>query len=160
MEEALATAANLVYIGTIKNASELKDKLSDTVPGDRQFQDAFKTAKVSNQRLARYYLRSLEMRAKGEREPWFVPQEDHVIINLEHVLPRKPGGNWPSFKAEEASAYVSRLGNLVLLRASNNTGLGNNTFPAKRPTYAASPYILTNMIAKGNWSGISCPSPA
>lgn len=147
VEEALANAANQVYAGTIKNTSQLKDRLSEIVPGDKPFEDAFKVARVSNQRLARYYLRSLEMQAKGEIEPYFVPQADPVIITLEHVLPRKPGGNWPGFKAEEAGAYASRLGNMVLLRASSNHNLGNNPFPVKQPTYQASPYILTNMLA-------------
>jgi hypothetical protein len=153
VEEALAGAAHLVHAGTIKNTSQLKAKLSDIVPGDTIFYDTFKVAKVSNQRLARYYLRSLEMQAEGEREPWFVPQDDHVVITLEHVLPRKPGGNWPDFKAEQATAYVSRLGNLVLLQASTNRNLGNFSFSRKKPTYSASPYILTNMVGQvADWT--------
>jgi hypothetical protein len=147
VEEALANAANQVYDGIINNTSQLKDRLSEVVPRDKQFQDAFKVARVSNQRLARYYLRSLEMHAKGEGEPYFVPQDDPVIITLEHVLPRKPEGHWPGFKAEEVSANVPRLGNMVLLRASSTQNLGNNPFFLKQAAYAASPYILTNMLA-------------
>ena len=94
------------------------------------------------------------MQAKGEREPWFVPQEDAVIVNLEHVLPRKPGQNWDSsFKPEDVAAYAPRLGNLILLRASSNTRLGNAPFPAKASAYASSPYILTSMVAKvADWT--------
>src|SRR6266487_2965016 len=152
VEEALADAAHLVYSRTINKASDLKVNLSGIVPGDAQFKDAFEITKVSNQKFARYYLRSLEMQAKGEREPLFVPQDDSVIVNLEHVLPRKPGTNWPSFTAEHAATYA-RLGNQVLLRASSNARIGNSPFAAKVPTLAASPYILTNMVAKvADWT--------
>jgi Protein of unknown function (DUF1524) len=104
-------------------------------------------AKVSNQRLARYYLRSLEMTAKGEREPWFVPQEDAMIITLEHVLPRKPGSGWPQFTEDEAKNFLTRLGNQVLLRASTNSRIGNESFIAKKEILAQSPYALTSMVA-------------
>ena len=54
-------------------------------------------------------LRSLEMAAKEEPEPWFLPTNDKTIINLEHVLPKKPEGNWPSFTLDEVDLYVNRL---------------------------------------------------
>jgi hypothetical protein len=93
------------------------------------------------------------MAAKGESEPWFVPQEDRTIITLEHVLPRKPGANWPQFSEDEAKNNATRLGNLVLLRASNNSQLGSNGFSAKKPIYAQSPYVLTSMLGSvGEWT--------
>ena len=69
------------------------------------------------QRLARYYLRSLEMTAKSEPEPWFIPQDDPTIISLEHVLPRKPDGEpgWNHFTEEDARLHATRIGNLALL---------------------------------------------
>ncbi len=68
-------------------------------------------------------------------------------------MPRKPGQDWRHFKAEAVAAYVSRLGNLVLLRASSNTRLGNAAFSTKRPVYSASPYVLTRMVASAtDWT--------
>jgi hypothetical protein len=147
VEQPLANAAHQVHDGEIADTPQLKKALSDTMPADKQFRDAFKVAKVSNQRLARYYLRSLEMQAKGEREPWFVPQDDRIIITLEHILPRKPEGNWPRFSEDEVGNYATRLGNLVLLRASNNSDLKSSAFSVKKQVYGASPYLLTNMLA-------------
>ena len=46
-------------------ATDLAQALADVTPGDERFQSAFKTARVSNSRLARYYLRSLELAAQG-----------------------------------------------------------------------------------------------
>jgi Protein of unknown function DUF262 len=93
VEVPLADAAKSVFEGTIETAKSLKGELASLTPTDGDFRAAFETAKVSNAKLARYYLRSLEMTAKNEAEPWFVPQDDRQVINLEHVLPKKPEAN-------------------------------------------------------------------
>lgn len=148
VEIPLAEAAHLTFDGSIDNASKLRAKLDSITPGDRDFRESFEDAKVSNARFARYYLRSLEMGGKGESEPWFIPTEDRSIINLEHVLPKKPDASWAHFTDEDVKSYVNRLGNLALMRASNNTQLGNDSFAVKREVFAASPYSLTNQIAE------------
>lgn len=61
-------------------------------------------------------LRALEQKVKGEAEPEFVPTDDENFINLEHVLPENPEGNWPGFDSSTAEAFYKRLGNLVLLQ--------------------------------------------
>lgn len=146
VELPLAEAAKLVFDGDIDTATALRAKLSAITPGDKEFHDACEVAKVSNARLARYYLRSLEMTAKGEAEPWFVLHEDRQIINLEHVLPKKPQDNWPQIDDEEIRRLTTRLGNLALLRVTDNSDLKSYGFAEKKPIYAASPYLLTNMI--------------
>ncbi len=153
VELPLAEAAKLVFDGEIDDAAKLRAKLASIMPGDQGFQEAFETAKVSNARLARYYLRSLEMTAKGEAEPWFVLHEDRQIINLEHVLPKKPQENWPEFSEDDVARLTTRAGNLALLRVSDNSDLKSLGFDAKKPIYADSPYLLTNMIAESDgWS--------
>ena len=71
--------------------------------------------------LAREYVQKIVMAARNEPEPWFIPTQDRSVINLEHILPKKPEGNWPQFTDDEAAMYVNRLGNQALLRASNNS---------------------------------------
>ena len=117
-------------------------------PSDLQFREAFETARVSNSRLARYYLRSLEMAAKEEPEPWFVPVDDKSVINLEHVLPRKPEANWPSLDEEAVRSHTNRLGNLALMKANDNSEAKSSAFADKRSIYGESPYVLTNQIAE------------
>lgn len=153
VELPLAEAAKLVFDGDIDSVAALRTKLSAITPGDKEFRDECEVAKVSNARLARYYLRSLEMTAKGEAEPWFVLHEDRQIINLEHVLPKKPQDNWPDFDDEEIRRLTTRLGNLALLRVTDNSDLKSYGFAEKKPIYAASPYLLTSMIAEvDDWS--------
>jgi hypothetical protein len=79
--------------------------------------------------------------------------DDRSVINLEHVLPKKPEGNWPQFNADEVQLYSTRLGNLALLRASENSDLHSASFQDKKLILAASPYLLTSQIAEAeDWT--------
>ena len=48
-----------VGTGKITKARELREAMSNYVPSDAQFEEAFSTARVSRAHLARYYLRAL-----------------------------------------------------------------------------------------------------
>jgi hypothetical protein len=148
VELPLAEASKAVFDGDIATAADLRARLAGITPGDQEFREAFATARVSNARLARYYLRSMEMSAKGEPEPWFVLHEDREIINLEHVLPRKPEDNWPDFNEEDVRRLATRLGNQALMRHGDNSEARSAAFSLKKPLYAASPYLLTKMLAE------------
>lgn len=148
VETPLSLAARAVFDGEVTTTDELKDHLKGLTPRDGQFQEAFERARVSSAKLGRYYLRSLEMAAKTEPEPWFIPQEDRLIINLEHVLPQVPEDNWPHITDEDVAQYAKRLGNLVLMRASDNSHLKSAGFDEKRLIYARSPYLLTSQVAE------------
>jgi hypothetical protein len=156
VELPLASAANDVFAGKCTTHDALKKHLADITPNDTEFVAEFESARVSKSQLARYYLRSLEMAAKNEAEPWVIPIDDRAIINLEHVLPKKPNGNWPQFSDDEASLYVNRLGNQALLRASDNSNLQSIGFDDKKKIYAASPYLLTSQIAElADWTPLT-----
>ena len=147
VEIPLANAAHSIWQGNISSAVELKASLSQITPSDEEFRVAFERARVSNPRLARYYLRSLETAARNEAEPWFIPTDDGTVINLEHVLPRRPGKGWPQFSDEEVRLYSTKLGNLTLMRASDNSTAKSTGFEEKMNLYAQSPYLLTSGIA-------------
>lgn len=147
IEESLALAANKVYTGDILTAKDLKQQISSIIPNDSQFQQAFETTIVSKGQLARYYLRSLERVAKKSPNPWFMLNEDKQVINLEHVLPEKPGDNWPQFTKEEIITYWKRLGNMVLMLLKDNSNLKSSKFPDKATVYKDSPYVLTSQVA-------------
>ncbi len=90
VEEGLANAAHNMFAGELTTVSELKADLKPLTPSDGRFTAAFESATVSNQKLARYYLRSMELSAADDPEPWHIPNDDRSSINLEHVLPEKP----------------------------------------------------------------------
>lgn len=147
IERPLAKAAHEIYQSKITTEAKLRAELDGITPADREFREAFKIARVSNARFARYYLRSLELTAKDEAEPWYMPMDDPEFINLDHVLPQKPMGNWPTFTAEEVRLYANRLGNLALMRTSSNSRSRSDAFADKKAAYEG-PYVLTSQIAE------------
>ncbi len=147
VEEALAGAAHDVFKGAVVGVSQLKAGLRGISPSDGVFRSAFENTTVSNRKLARYYLRSLEMASKDERDPWHIPNDDQNVINLEHVLPDKPMGNWTNFSDDDVKLYRNRIGNLCLLRARDNSEIRSNAFGEKLAVYKGSPYNITAQIA-------------
>ena len=148
VETRIAAAAHSVFGGKITSANDLKISLFEVTPSDEEFKLDFETCRVPIGKLARYYLRSLEMAAKGESDPWFIPNNDRAVINLEHILPKKPMSNWPQFNDEEVHVWLHRLGNQALMKATDNSSLASETFEKKKEIYAGSPYLLTSQIAE------------
>jgi hypothetical protein len=132
---------------TIKNSAQLTAAL-DIIPSDALFEAAFAEARISQDFIARYLLRALEMKAKGGSEPENIPNDEENVINVEHILPEHPGTHWPSFDKETASALYKRLGNMVLMQASKNTLIGNSAFSLKKKALQDSAFFLTNEVAK------------
>lgn len=143
-----AVAAQKIGAGEIRTADALTDELKNIIPSDSIFEASFAEARVSTAFLARYYLRALEQKAKGLDEPEWIPSEDELIINLEHVLPENPQNSWPGIQVETLSAYYRRLGNMVLLQATKNSKLGNSAFDQKREVFKSSTFLLTQTVAK------------
>lgn len=77
----------------------------------------------------------MELAAKNEAEPWHIPNDDRSMINLEHVLPEKPEGNWPQFTEEQVKLNYKRIGNLCLMRASDNSAAKSSSFDIKKPIW-------------------------
>ena len=152
VEEPLANVARDVYAGTVDSLSKLRDALKSITPTDSDFRNEFAVARVSNARLARYYLRSIETAAKGEPDPAFLPWEDRQAINLEHVMPKKPDDAW-DLSDEDVRQWSPRLGNLVLMRAVSNADLRSRPFSDKRGTYGRSPFLLTSQVADAHTWG-------
>lgn len=148
IDEVLGNAAHMVFNGEIPNATIIRKTVSHIIPLDEDFKKSFEVASVSKAHFARYYLRSLEMAAKGEATPWFIPNDDKQVINLEHILPQSPQGNWPWFSDDDVKVYSRRIGNLALLLAKTNADLQSEEFPKKSAVYRDSPYELTRMVAK------------
>lgn len=150
IDETAAAISLEIFTGKVKTVSALKKALMDITPTDERFKEATAIAKSAQPKFARYYLRSLEMAAKGEKEPYFVPMDDSTVINLEHVLPKKPLGNWPNFTEDQVDVWVNRLGNQALMRASENSDAKSDSFADKKPLYAKSAYSLTKSIAQSS----------
>jgi Protein of unknown function (DUF1524) len=126
----------------IKSAAELAKAMEEVVPSDALFESAFSEARLSHTYFARYVLRALELKAKGEAEPELVPSNEENAVNVEHVLPENPDEAW-DIDPKTAEANYKRIGNMVLLQAKKNHVLGNSAFAVKRPILRTSAFALT-----------------
>ncbi len=153
-ERLYCEAAMKVWSKTARTPPQVKAEIADVVFSDSAFKSRFATAAVSRGPLARYLLYVLEREKSGVSQPELVPNEDASEVNLEHVLPQNPTLNeWPSFSAEEARAYRNRIGNMALLKESENSKIGNTSFAIKAPILAASALLLTEEVGtEADWT--------
>jgi len=143
-----SVTAQSVAAKEIKTAETLTQALDNIIPSDALFEAEFSEARVSQQHLARYYLRALERTRNGQDEPEWVPNDDEQVVNLEHILPQNPQGSWGDIDDDTARACWRRLGNTVILQATKNSIIGNASFDEKRPILEKSGFILTQDAAK------------
>jgi len=147
VEMPLSKAAHAIQKGVHATAADLKEAVASIVPSDTQFHEAFAVQRMSNATLARYLLRSLEQQAKAVNDPFYVVNDDQQVINLEHVLPQKPGDKWPGIDEDMIKLCVKRVGNMALMLAKANSDLKSLPYDEKRAIYADTPYETTKQIA-------------
>ncbi|PRY94333.1 DUF262 domain-containing protein [Donghicola tyrosinivorans] len=153
-EQAFADAAIKITRDEISKHQELVDSLKKIFVTDKDFYEVFANAKVSKSALARYILRELEHTAspkKGEAE-WV--NTDPQQITLEHILPKtRPISGWEKFDADLHAENKTRLGNLCLLKRSENNEMPNDSFATKRPFFEKSSLVVTAALAEyESWS--------
>jgi hypothetical protein len=119
------------------------------LPSDDEFRNAFAVARVSQSKLARFYLDSLQRRDdRNNKRRETIPSHDTSDLNLEHVIPLNCfKEKWPQLSKEEAEALYPRLGNMALLDAVRNSKIGNVGFGEKKQAFERSSLSLTRMIA-------------
>lgn len=132
----------------IKTTAQLAEALNDIVPSDALFETSFAEARVSSSFLARYYLRAMERQLQNLPDPEWVPSEEEDAVNLEHILPVNPKGEWSHVSQDTASAYFRRIGNMVIMQARKNSVVGNGSFAEKRAVFETSAFALTQAISK------------
>ncbi len=69
------------------------------------------------------------------------PKQPNINISayeIEHILPQKYQGECDEWKKEDHKEYVNKLGNLTLLKKSENSKAGNNFLTVKKDVYKIS----------------------
>jgi hypothetical protein len=109
VEEGLAAAAHKIVIGTITTAEILQSSLKALTPTGGSFAAAFEIATLSNRKLARYFLRSMELAVKDEAEPWHIPNDDRSMINLNTFCPKSRKVIGRNLARNKSSFIISAL---------------------------------------------------
>lgn len=143
-ERAYSQAAVKIRDGSIKDTDDLLSELSPIVPPDNEFEVSFSKTRVTRSRLSRYYLDVLERTENGDSEPELIPNYDEEQVNLEHILPQNSRETtWNAFDEDEKKIWPHRLGNMALLRKSENERIGNEEWVVKQPILSSSSLTLT-----------------
>jgi uncharacterized protein with ParB-like and HNH nuclease domain len=147
LEKEYADKAKRIFNNEIKTAKEFRNNLK-VIPSDEEFKNRLLTISLSKEKLARYYLRAIESQYKGSGTPECIVDSDPNVVDLEHILPKKPkDGEWSSFTGEEIEEYNNRLGNLTIMSKKLNNDQKNESFKKKCENYKNSEIKITNEIA-------------
>jgi hypothetical protein len=149
-ERVYSGVAQNIVAGRLATLAAILAGLKTVYMGDDNFRTAFadkiiRTAQSRNRRVVRYVLCALEKHLSGMDCDF-----ESDAFNLEHILPENPADGWSTFSDEELEAMVFRLGNMTLMKSSENKNLGNQPYTAKKITYAASAFAITRKIAEEN----------
>ncbi|MBA4501695.1 DUF262 domain-containing protein [Marinobacterium marinum] len=149
LERVYADTAKAVTEERIKTPSDVIQAFK-SVPSDSAFLSAFSIASISKQKIARYYLRELEIAQAGSNAET-IPNYDTNSVNLEHVLPLTPDPIWENaFTQDEMRSYQRRIGNLAIMASKLNSTIGNGCFEDKKEHYTDSTFKFTKMISANN----------
>lgn len=151
-EEALGAAARAVRTGSVASVAALRAHLGNVIVDDETFRTAFSTYRPSNTKQSRHLLIALEKQAaRYAGDPVEqVPNPNETVVNLEHVMPRRPdvAGPWATLAtSDQYSVYVARLGNHALMLATANMAVANDDFTTKQAAYVSSTLRLTNELS-------------
>jgi hypothetical protein len=160
LEKFFSNSAKEVREKKITKAKALHKAARSIVPSDHDFETYFSSANITSSGIARYLLRELELQVNTGIDPALVPDENTDKVNLEHILPRSPKpGTWTSFDADAIDQYSTKLSNLCLLLAKDNSAGKNEEFVVKKPLFAKSSLKLTKDVAKfAEWTASAISS--
>ena len=138
LQEVFAGAAEVLKV--TKDNKELAEYFAEKSP-DRIFVEEFKQASVRNMKQAFYCVWKIEnFLQKGFR---LELESQSAVQHLEHVMPRKPGGEWKGIEQEDSfNSYVNRIGNFLILPSEINQHVKNKSLS----------YKLKNEKDKDYWS--------
>jgi hypothetical protein len=136
--------------GSLRKTRDVIHGLAPVYVTDEIFRVGFaekilRTTAARNRQVARYLLFALEKQASGQ--DFDAESPDYT---LEHILPENHETGWEQFTDTQAEEAVYRLGNLTLLEAGANRGIGNLPFGEKKAFYRKSVVQITRSIAEQN----------
>lgn len=119
--------------GELTRSAKVAREIRLIYPSDDDFKLAFSTKVLRDARKARYLLMEIEKYSAGGS---LQIVDDPKKINLEHILPKNPSQDWHetinSIGQDFLQDYINRLGNLALVSATTNKGLGSKSFESKK----------------------------
>jgi uncharacterized protein with ParB-like and HNH nuclease domain len=158
LEKAYNDVAYKIYNNEISTARQVFKDLDRIYISDTNFKNDFATKTINtnrSNRLAKYILSKLEKQYGGTG----IMLNDKTIT-IEHILPERPTNEWiEAFGNAETGQYVYRIGNLTLLKSSQNNNVGRKTFYEKYTEFQKSDFKITNsQLEYSDWNASTISS--
>ncbi len=116
-------------------------------PNDEEFHEAFCKKTSRDKALARYILSEINNSLDGR--PSMETQTNTSVTDLEHILPHRYEEYWnidDEDYPEGPGQYIHCLGNMTLLSAKLNQGVGNADFNTKKQAYMQDVIAITEWV--------------
>lgn len=149
-ERVYTGVAEKLHAKHITGIDSVLTELKPLYPNDELFRHAFsdkslRTTQVRNRRIVRYILFKIESHCSHIDYEF-----DSERYSLEHILPENPGEGWEHISEQDYNQLIYRIGNIILLTATANKDVGNQSFEVKRSVYAQSEFEITKRVAAEN----------
>ncbi|MCK4421248.1 DUF262 domain-containing protein [candidate division WOR-3 bacterium] len=130
--------------------AEISKKLKNLSPPEDKFLMHFRDLEQKTSKLAKYLLSELNNYLLKKRDNRELITNINVV-NLEHIIPKKPDKEWMKFFKEKDIHYedlVNKVGNMTILLEEYNRKIANNFFHKKKVIYKKSKLPLNEDLCK------------
>lgn len=162
LQKVFSDAATMVRDdATIEELSHFFKRFSP----DTNFIDNFKIFSVTNMKQGFYVFWKIEVSEQTKNKVLFKPSKQSAAQHLEHIMPKKPDGDWNGIEEIEGfSKSLNRIGNMLILEGHVNQHIKNRSISYKMSNesdkdYASSSIMITkefrdmfsSWAVKGKW---------
>jgi len=133
------------------DAEEIRAILQEIWPSDHAFMNSLNESALIAPTEAKFLFAHIERRISGNDAA--IPDPESLVV--EHILPKKPGPNWPSRMRSQGflEEHCHKIGNLSILSAPMKKGCESREFEYKKEIYQQSEYAVTRYLcALDNWT--------
>ena len=148
IEDAVREQSSKQVSGRVQAAfSALETELREISPEREFFISQFEDITCRNTEQSRTVIKYILGKIDGSLRQTKEELVDFDNVNIEHLLPQKPGKEW-GLKPREIKDYVNRLGNLTLLDKRINSMAGNRCMREKAEMLSQSELPINSRLVE------------
>ena len=147
LEPIIQSIAARIYSGGSAAVTSALEEIDRNNPPDAEFVALFNERRGISHAIARYLLMKIENHLR--------PGHNIESTSLEHILPQNPWTTWGLEQNEFNENLISRLGNLTLLAANENSSLSNSDFSTKKRHYLEEGLKINHQVVSAeSWTEV------
>lgn len=144
LEPKIQSVASNLYAHGSSNVAAALNAIDSWNPTDQEFQTMFKLRRGIDSGIARYMLLEIENSMR--------PGHPIESTTLEHILPQEPIQWGLNAGNEDVEVLIHRLGNLTILKNSDNSRIQNFPFEEKKIVYLEENLKINALVlASAQW---------